>query len=174
MMKEKNNEIRQLRVRMPDNIWAQVEVYSRATNRSVNNVISTAVEEYLVKNTNNETVFLETMNKLTKCLQQLIVQEKNTTELVEAVHNRLDSMGSNLNKVEYENRTHLILFLDFLRHSYSLFRKEVDSKNRTSNDIEASIRFMNDYLQEFVAFRQKYGSSFIKLTLDSNANSINK
>jgi hypothetical protein len=83
-------------------------------------------------------------------------------------------VGSNLNKVEYENRTHLILFLDFLRHSYSLFRKEVDSKNRTSNDIEASIRFMNDYLQEFVAFRQKYGSSFIKLTLDSNANSINK
>ena len=171
-MNKKNNTIerRQVRIRLPDNILAQVKVYSRAKNSSVNQVISTAVEEYLSKNTNNETVFLEYMNKLTRGFHHLIEQEKHTSELVESIYNNLDSIVGNLNKVEYENRTHLILFMDFIRHSYSLFNKEIDSKNRTSEDMESSIRFLNAYLQEFLSFRNHYGTNFVKKTLDNVQN----
>lgn len=164
-MSDNNN--RQLRIRMPDNIWAQVEVYARATNRSINNVISTAVEEYLAKNTKNETIFLEAMEKLTRSFQQLIEQEKYTIELVDSLHNLIDSLSSKVDVVEYQNRTQLVLFLDFLRHSYSLFRKEVDSKPRDAKDLEASIRFMKDYLQEFIVFRNKYGTSLVKKALEA-------
>ena len=169
-MKE-NDKIynRQLRVRLPDNIWGQIEIYAKATNRSVNNVIRVAVEEYLSKNTQNETLFLEAMHKMTESFKQFAVQEKETAELVSSVHDKLDSIESGLNKVEYEGRIQIVLFLDFLRHSYSLFRKEVDSKNRTQQDMEASINFMNDYLQEFVAFRNKYGNNFFKKALDAKS-----
>ena len=98
-MKE-NNKIynRQLRVRLPDNIWGQIEIYAKATNRSVNNVIRVAVEEYLSKNTQNETLFLEAMHKMTESFKQLTVQEKETAELVSSVHDSLDSIESGLNK----------------------------------------------------------------------------
>lgn len=166
-MKEYNEiENRQLRIRLPDNLWAQVEVYARATNRSINSVIRTAVEEYIAENTKNETVFLETMNKLTAGFKQLVEQEKYTKELVESLHSNLDSMNKNLTEIEYESRTLIVLFLDFLRHSYSMFRKELDSRNRTSADSDASFRFLNDYIQEFIAFRNNYGTGFVRKALE--------
>ena len=170
-MKEMNDTKKrdQQRIRLPENIWAQIEIYSKSKKISRNQVITTAVEEYLAKNTNNETIFLEAMNTLTRSFQQVIHQQTYIAELVNSLHNSLDSISGNLNKVEYENRTQLILFLDSLRYSYSLFRKEIDSKERTRDDFESSIRFLNSYIQEFGAFRNKYGANFIKQALETNS-----
>lgn len=164
---ESNNERRQLRIRLPDNIWAQTEMYARSTNRSVNDVISCAVTEYLGKNTSNETLFVSAMNKLTNSFTELVQQEKYNSDQIESLMIEVDKMKLDTAKTEYNQRTTLAMMLDMVRYLYSLFYSEIDSKERSATSLDRSLNFLNDYLQEFIAFRNKHGTGFVKKVLET-------